>query len=165
MIANDRPDLAVLAGCGGLHVGQHDLPPPEARQVIAARSDERELPGGCAIGMSVHDLDELEVALAAEPDYLAFGPVFGTRSKADPEPTIGVEGLRRLVAATEGRFSGPLVGIGGIDESNVEQIRRHVRAAAVISALLPRPDSATPYADATARARALAARLPEASWT
>lgn len=164
LIANDRPDLAALAGCAGLHLGQSDLPPAEARDVLASFPSDEGGPARCAIGMSVHDHDELSRALAAKPDYLAFGPVFGTRSKAQPEPTIALEGLASLVAAARARFDGPLVAIGGIDVDNVDLVLTQVDAVAVISALLPAADCPSPYAQAAARTRALVAKLPEAAW-
>ncbi|MEQ9324024.1 MAG: thiamine phosphate synthase [Polyangiaceae bacterium] len=164
LLANDRPDLAALADCDGLHLGQGDLAPSEARRVLDALGADRRS-GRWTIGMSVHDDVELGVALAARPDYLAFGPVFGTRSKENPEPTLGIERLARLVASTRERFAGPIVAIGGIDGDNLDQVRAHVDAIAMISALLPAADSPSPYAAVTARTRELSSRLPEASWT
>lgn len=165
LVANDRPDLAALADCDGLHLGQRDLRPSEAREVIAALADAHGVSARCVIGMSVHDLAELDVALTARPDYLAFGPVFGTHSKANPEPTLSVEGLTRLVTSARERFGGPVVAIGGIDGDNLDQVAAQVDAVAMISALLPPAGSASPYAAATATTRELATRLPEASWT
>jgi len=160
LVANDRPDLAALAGCGGLHLGQQDLPPSEARRVLSAMGQP-----DCQVGMSVHDHDELAVALDQRPDYLAFGPVFGTKSKVDPEPTIGLDGLAELVRAAHARFTGPMLAIGSIDADNVSSVLPHVKAVAVISALLPAAASESPYDEVTARARALTDQLPDASWT
>lgn len=163
LVANDRADLAALAGCGGLHLGQQDLPVAEARRVLAASTGGEPL--DCRVGMSVHDHDELAVALAAEPDYLAFGPVFGTKSKDDPEPTLGIDGLASLAAAARARFDGPTLAIGGITAENVAEVLDHVKTVAVISALFPAADTPSPYPVVTELTRALAARLPEASWT
>jgi thiamine-phosphate pyrophosphorylase len=145
LFANDRPDLALLAGTDGVHVGQSDLPIAEVRRFAP----------DLAIGVSTHDERELETALAEKPDYVAFGPVFPTRSKAAPEPTVGVE--RLAAAALLARRAGvPLVAIGGIDRVRLEQAGAHADLAAVISALLP--DG--PDLDEVARqARALSAVL------
>lgn len=126
LYANDRPDLAVLAGTDGVHVGQSDLPLAEVRRFAP----------GLKVGVSTHDERELEVALAEKPDYVAFGPVFSTRSKAAPEPTVGVE---RLAAASRlARGAGvPLVAIGGVGRARLEQAGAHAELVAVISALVP----------------------------
>ncbi len=129
LVANDRPDLAALTGCWGVHLGQEDLP------IEAVRTAFSDL----AVGLSTHSLAELRFALAARPDYVAFGPVFATSSKSDAEPTVGIEQLQRahqLCRACEI----PLVAIGGIDQANVSQIAGATDRAAVISALLPASD-------------------------
>jgi thiamine-phosphate pyrophosphorylase len=78
LFANDRPDLAALAECDGVHVGQDDLPVAVVRQIAPQ----------LLVGVSTHDLSQLMAALAEQPDYVAFGPVYGTVSKerADPLP-------------------------------------------------------------------------------
>ncbi|MBI5513815.1 MAG: thiamine phosphate synthase [Deltaproteobacteria bacterium] len=128
---NDRPDVAALAGAYGVHVGQEDLPVDEIRRIF------HEL----RVGTSTHDAGELAGALATDADYVAYGPVFGTRSKDAPAPTVGLEGLRRAVALAGGR---PVVAIGGITLDNAEAVRAcGARAGAVISALSV-PDEALP---------------------
>jgi thiamine-phosphate pyrophosphorylase len=145
LFANDRPDLALLAGTDGVHVGQSDLPLAEARRFAP----------GLKIGVSTHDERELELALAERPDYVAFGPVFATRSKAAPEPTVGVE--RLAGAARLARSAGvPLVAIGGIDRERLTEAGAHADVVAVIAALLP---AGGELDDAAARARELAAAL------
>ena len=72
LFANDRPDLAVRAGCDGVHVGQHDLPVGDVRRFAPE----------LLVGISTHDEEQLEAALALNVDYVAFGPVFATKSKA-----------------------------------------------------------------------------------
>ncbi|HVU04871.1 MAG TPA: thiamine phosphate synthase [Polyangiaceae bacterium] len=140
--ANDRPDLALLAGCDGVHVGQSDLPVADVRRFAKS----------LRVGVSTHDEAELRRALAATPDYVAFGPVFGTTSKASPEPTVGVAALAR--AHVNARAAGiPLVAIGGVDLRTVAAIRGHADGFAVISALLP----AEGLAAVPARARELQA--------
>lgn len=125
LFANDRPDLALLAGCDGVHVGQLDLPVPEVRKL-----------GSLLVGVSTHNAAELEAALANRPDYVAFGPVFGTRSKANPDPDVGLVALAE--AAQRVHAAGlPLVAIGGITEHNASAVARHADLGAVIGALLP----------------------------
>ena len=79
LFCNDRIDLASLAGCDGVHVGQHD-PAPSAVRRLAPE---------LALGVSTHTLSQLEQALAERPTYVAFGPVFGTTSKREPDPVVG----------------------------------------------------------------------------
>jgi thiamine-phosphate pyrophosphorylase len=126
LFANDRPDLALLAGCAGVHVGQRDLSASEVRRVTP----------GLKVGVSTHDLSQLEEALRDKPDYVAFGPVFATRSKENPDPVVGLEGLTR--ASELARAAGcPLVAIGGIDLERAPSVAQIAGSAAVIGALLP----------------------------
>jgi thiamine-phosphate pyrophosphorylase len=126
LFANDRPDLAVLAECDGVHVGQDDLPLAVVRQ-IAPR---------LLVGVSTHDLSQLMAALAEQPDYVAFGPVYGTVSKERPDPLVGVALLAEAYPAT--RAAGiPLVAIGGIRLERVPEVAAHCDMAAVIAALQP----------------------------
>ena len=109
---NDRVDLAALFPVRGVHLGQGDLPPTEAREL---------LPKEVWIGRSCHDLDQVHDA-ANDPavDVLAIGPIFETRSKRDPEPCVGLDGLRSARQATDK----PLVAIGGITADRYLEIRR-----------------------------------------
>lgn len=125
LFANDRPDLAVLAECDGVHVGQTDLPVAELRRCFP----------GLKLGLSTHSLDQLEQALTEHPDYVAFGPVFRTGTKQDAEPVVGLEGLRRAAARVAGQC--PLVAIGGIDVANAHALEGVADLAAVIAALVP----------------------------
>lgn len=126
IFANDRPDLALIAGCSGVHLGQTDLDIADARRVAP----------GLAIGVSTHDLSQLEIALRERPAYVAFGPVFATLSKANPDPVVGLEGL--AAASQRCRVAGvPLVAIGGLRLERAAEVARHADAGAVISALLP----------------------------
>jgi len=126
LFENDRPDLALLAECDGVHVGQTDLGVEDVRRVAP----------GLAVGVSTHDAEQLALALAARPDYVAFGPVFATQSKAASDPVVGLEGLSR--AAESARRAGiALVAIGGIDADTVGQVGSLGALAAVIGALLP----------------------------
>ena len=124
LFANDRPDLALLAGCDGVHVGQDDLPVGMVRRFAR----------GLRVGVSTHDLEQLEAALTEAPDYVAFGPLFATRSKADPDPVVGIDGLKRARKLCADR---PLVAIGGIDLERAPEVAHYADCGAVISALLP----------------------------
>lgn len=139
LFANDRPDLALLAGCDGVHLGQDDLPVEEARRFAPT----------LRVGISTHDLEQVRAALASSPDYVAFGPIFPTGSKTDHEPCVGPEALAG--AAELARAAGiPLVAIGGIHEGNLRSIRGACDQVASISAWLhPDPD------ELVARARRL----------
>jgi thiamine-phosphate pyrophosphorylase len=127
---DDRVDLACLLEVDGVHLGQRDLPPGVARRL---------LPAGRRIGMSTHDLPQLDAA-ATDPavDWVAFGPVFATASKLDPDPEVGVDGL--AAAADRLRAFGarakPLVAIGGIHAGNVARVlAAGAGSAAVLSAV------------------------------
>jgi thiamine-phosphate pyrophosphorylase len=126
LFANDRPDLAILAGCSGVHLGQSDLPLEDARRLAPE----------LALGVSTHDLDQLDRALETRPAYVAFGPIFRTLSKRDPEPTVGLGALAE--AGRRCRAAGiPLVAIGGLTLDNLPSVAPHADAGALISALLP----------------------------
>jgi thiamine-phosphate pyrophosphorylase len=145
VFANDRPDLAWLAGCDGVHVGQSDL------SVADVRRFRREL----SVGVSTHDEAQLLEALGEQPTYVALGPIFGTRSKDNPEPTVGLEILRRVHERT--RAAGiPLVAIGGIDVDSAREVREHAEYISVISALIAEDGT---LATVTRRARALHALI------
>jgi len=141
LIANDRPDLAILAECDGVHVGQDDLP-------VAV---VRELGPKLLIGISTHDPAQLAAALDERPDYIAYGPVYGTASKERPDPTVGLDGLARAHAMTSARGT-PLVAIGGITLARAKELSAHCELGAVIAALRPNADSLLGVSDA---ARAL----------
>lgn len=148
LFANDRADLALIASCPGLHLGQHDIPPEEARSLAASRGQT------LFIGMSVHNHEELAGAIEATPDYIALGPVFETRSKANPDPSLGADGLAALAEATRAAGPWPRVAIGGIDRTSAPKVAHLCEMAAVISALMA-PDATDPYATARERAREL----------
>jgi thiamine-phosphate pyrophosphorylase len=127
-IVNDRPDVARLVAADGVHLGQGDVPPAAARAVLGE---------GAIVGRSTHSLAQLQDALREPVDYVALGPVFATSTKADTEPVVGVELLRRARALTER----PLVAIGGIDLSRAaDVVAAGADGLAVISALLDAPD-------------------------
>ena len=103
-IVNDRADYAALLGAG-LHLGQEDLSPADARRVVSPPT---------IIGFSTHNSEQLGAAAAEPVDYLAFGPIFTTASKDRPDPVVGIDGLRAGRALT----GKPLVAIGGITRDN-----------------------------------------------
>ena len=126
VFANDRPDLAILAGCAGVHVGQSD----------PSVEDVRRLGPELVIGVSTHAPEELERALADRPSYVALGPIFQTSSKPDAEPEVGLGAL--AAAASRARAAGiPLLAIGGLNLENAPAVARSAELGAVISALLP----------------------------
>ncbi len=134
LFANDRADLAALADADGVHLGQSDVP---LGDVLRAFS-------GLRVGISTHDAFQLENALRARPDYIAFGPVFSTASKRNPEPTVGIEALcRARMRAREEAL--PLVAIGGLDRRRLSTIAELGIMGAVISALLPEQRDDDPY--------------------
>lgn len=145
LVANDRADLAALAGCDAVHIGQEDLPCSLVHRIAPQLH----------VGISTHSLAQLDQALASRPRYVAYGPVFETASKANPDPVVGAEGLAAAARVT--RAAGvPLVAIGGITLDRIEAIAPHADAFAVIADLYP--DGAS-LADVTERARAFQVAL------
>lgn len=157
LFANDRPDLAALAGADGVHLGQTDLPAGE----VAERWS------GLAVGLSTHDDAQLEEALAlARLAYVAVGPVFETRNKTGsegPAPEVGLDALaRRARRAAERRPQMPVVAIGGLDlpRARLAAVALGPTGAwAVIGALVPPkgPDGGDPYAWVAEASAALSA--------
>ena len=131
LIVNDRADLAVAAGAHGVHLGQDDLPPEAARRIIGIDH---------LLGVSTHNPEQLRRASQSPADYLAIGPVFSTLSKENPDPMIGLEGIRTARALTQK----PLVAIGGITLDNcLSVIAAGADSVAVISHLVPEPRKRT----------------------
>ena len=102
---NDRLDVALAVGADVVHLGQDDLPLADARRVRAAAGRP-----GLLIGFSTHNPAQARAAAAGGADYIGFGPVFGTRSKANPDPTVGLDALAEVCRAV----AVPVVAIGGI---------------------------------------------------
>ncbi len=129
LIMNDRADLAVLAEFDGVHVGQGDLLPEDARRMVGA---ER------WVGVSTHHDEQVRLGDASCADYIAVGPVFATGTKPDAEPVIGLDGVRRARALT----NKPIVAIGGITRGNARSvIEAGADSVAVISALFVEGES------------------------
>jgi thiamine-phosphate pyrophosphorylase len=112
LVVNDRPDIAALAGAAGVHVGQEDLEPEQARAVVGKE---------IWVGVSTHNLEQFRRAAATSADYIAVGPIFATTSKHNPDPVVGLEFIRQVRTLTDK----PIVAIGGITLE---------RAASVIAA-------------------------------
>src|SRR5579885_3529302 len=102
LIVDDRADIALLLDAG-LHVGQDDLPPREARKLMGPDA---------IVGFSSHNAEQLSAAGGEPVNYVALGPIFATASKRNPDPVVGIGELRRCRALTEK----PLVAIGGITQ-------------------------------------------------
>jgi len=122
-IVNDRPDIALAVTADGVHVGQNDLPPAEVRKMVGDHM---------IVGLSTHNLEQVAKANSEPVDYIGFGPLYVTTSKAVPDPVVGPETL-----ASAARISKkPVVAIGGL---TLERIRRldlgAVNLVAVISAV------------------------------
>ena len=147
LFANDRVDLAALAGCEGVHVGQDDMPVATIRRMAPA----------LRVGISTHTLEQVRLALADRPDYIAFGPIFETLSKSRPEAVVGIEMLRAVAAGCPV----PVVAIGGIDLQRAPEVGRATHLGAVIAGLLPDDPSNVDLTAITERARALHAALAE----
>ena len=120
-LVNDRVDLALAVKADGVHLGQDDLPPSAARQLLGADA---------VIGLSTHNWEQFRRGMKEPVDYLALGPLFPTATKEDAAPAVGLDLLRRAARRTDI----PLVAIGGI---SVERARgvwdSGARSAAVIS--------------------------------
>lgn len=124
---NDRVDIARASGATGVHLGQGDLPLPDARSVFPA----------AVIGVSTHDRAQAAAAIAAGADLIGFGPVFPTRTKLDASPVVGTTLLADIVRMS----SVPVVAIGGIDASNLAEVARtQVAMACAMSAVLSASD-------------------------
>jgi thiamine-phosphate pyrophosphorylase len=112
LIVNDRPDVAALADAAGVHVGQEDLDPDQARAIVGNEM---------WVGASTHNLKQFRRAAATSAGYIAVGPIFPTTTKTNPDPVVGLELIRQVRPLTDK----PIVAIGGITLE---------RAASVIAA-------------------------------
>jgi thiamine-phosphate pyrophosphorylase len=132
LIVNDRVDVALAIGADGVHLGQADLPVIAARKLLGSKA---------IIGYSTHTLDQVKAALDLPIDYVAFGPIFKTSSKINPDPIVGVGQLREAKSIAGAL---PLVGIGGIQGSNLAQVlSAGADSAAIISEILKTPENIT----------------------
>ena len=122
LCVNDRLDVALAVGADAVHLGQNDLPLAEAREIARGR---------LLIGISTHGLEQARVAIAGGADYIGFGPIFATMTKTNPDPVVGIAGLRevvtlvarsKVVAAIAIGAPVPVVAIGGITLQHVAEI-------------------------------------------
>lgn len=127
-IVNDRADVARLSGADGVHVGQTDLAPADARAVVG---------DAAVVGVSTHNDEQARRAVSEAANYVAIGPVFSTSSKERPDPVVGLDGVRRARAIVSDAAGLPLVAIGGITlERATSVIEAGADSVAVISDLL-----------------------------
>jgi thiamine-phosphate pyrophosphorylase len=124
LIVNDRADFAALLGAG-LHIGQDDLSPSDARRVVGP---------GALLGYSTHNADQLATAAREPVAYVALGPIFSTASKVKPGPLLGPQSVRNWRHLA----SQPLAAIGGITRETAPSVwEAGADSVAVISDLLP----------------------------
>jgi thiamine-phosphate pyrophosphorylase len=132
VIINDRVDIALALKADGVHLGQDDMPPTAARKLLGDQA---------IIGFSTHNIEQVIAAMTLPLDYIAFGPIFSTKTKENPDPVVGLDNLR-LVRKQLGDFQ--LVAIGGIDENNFRDVLKGgADSVAVLSAVLSLPDLIT----------------------
>ncbi len=132
IIINDRVDITLAVGAGGVHLGQDDLPPGRAREILGENA---------IIGFSTHNPEQAARAVKLPIDYLAIGPVFATATKENAEEPLGIEGVKRVREAI-GNF--PMVAIGGITFENFREIiSAGANSVAIINNLLFDPASIT----------------------
>lgn len=125
LVFNDRPDLALLAGFDGVHVGQGDVSAEDARRIVGATR---------WVGVSTNSAEQVIEADKTSCDYIGYGPIFPTASKMNPDPTVGLAGLKAARALT----AKPLVAIGGITRKNCRSVLdAGADSLAVISDLMP----------------------------
>ncbi|MCB1022814.1 MAG: thiamine phosphate synthase [Acidobacteria bacterium] len=132
IIVNDRVDIALAAKAAGVHLGQDDLPPEEARRILG---------DDAVIGYSTHNPAQAMGAVELPIDYIAIGPVFETSTKKNADPAVGIEGVRRVREAVK---DFPIVAIGGITYDNFQEILDSgADSVAIISGILVPPKDIT----------------------
>lgn len=128
IIINDRVDIALALSADGVHLGQDDMPPDEARKILGKDA---------IIGYSTHSVEQVREALNLNIDYIAFGPIFPTQTKDDPDEVVGLEKLREVRGLMD-EF--PLVAIGGINRANLPiVIGSGADSVAMIGAIVAEP--------------------------
>lgn len=142
LVVNDRLDVALAVGADAVHLGQTDLSLGDARAALAAAG--RPL----AIGISTHTLAQVAAAVAGGADYLGYGPVFATRTKANPDPVVGLDGPAGLAAAVRAAGTVPVVAIGGM----VPEVAAAVYAAGAAAICAISSVNAAPEVAAAGRA-------------
>jgi thiamine-phosphate pyrophosphorylase len=151
LIVNDRADVARLVGAAGVHLGQDDLPAAAARALLGPQT---------IIGVSTHDTAQLDAAVReAVADYIAYGPIFATASKANPDPSQGLDALR----AARSRCPRPLVAIGGITAERLPAVLAAGADAVAVIAAIARADDPAAATRALLANAATARRSPAGS--
>jgi len=129
LIVNDRIDIALACDADGVHLGQEDLPLAAGRKLLGSK----------IVGISTHDLEQAKEAERNGADYIGFGPLFGSATKATGYTARGLEMLKQIRSAVKI----PIVAIGGINEANVQQVwQAGADSAAIISDILRAQDIA-----------------------
>lgn len=149
LVVNDRLDVALAVGADAVHLGQTDLSLADAQAVLAAVGRGAGSAARMAIGISTHNLAQVQAALDGGADYLGFGPVFATTTKANPDPVVGLAGL---AAAVQLAGAVPVVAIGGMTAEVAAEV--YATGAAAICAI----SSVNGAADVAAAGRAMARR-------
>lgn len=128
VLVNDRPDVAMVSGAAGVHLGEDDLPAEDARALLGRKS---------LIGVSTHSVESAVAACALPVDYVALGPIFDTASASVKRKALGVQAVAQAAA----RMTRPLVAIGGITlETAPAVLRAGAASVAVISGIMTAPD-------------------------
>ena len=110
-VIDDRADIALRLGGKAVHLGRHDLDVATARKILGSAA---------IIGGTANSYDEAKAVWQTEVDYLGVGPIYGTSSKANPAPAIGLETLARITSACPK----PVIAIGGVTASRIGEIQR-----------------------------------------
>jgi thiamine-phosphate pyrophosphorylase len=132
LLINDRVDIALAAGADGVHLGQDDMHPNDARELLGPRA---------IIGLTLKMPEQADILASMPVDYGCIGGVFATVSKNNPAPPIGLDGLHRVLSRARLAFRGPIGAIAGIDASNAQAvIAAGADGVAVISALFMAAD-------------------------
>lgn len=136
LVINDRVDVAMAAGAHGVHIGEDDMEPHDARALLGPES---------IVGLTIHSVEEADAAPVDIADYYGVGGVYQTASKDNPRPPIGLAGMREIADVLRARAPGArLVGIAGIDQDNAaEVIGAGADGVAVISCLFMEEDVET----------------------
>jgi thiamine-phosphate pyrophosphorylase len=130
VIVNDRVDIALVAGAAGVHLGQDDLPPLPAREILGPKP---------ILGFSTHNLQQAMEADRLPVDYIGFGPIFATSTKENPDPVVGIGKLAEICALVHK----PVVAIGGIRlDQAAEVLAAGAHSVAIVRDLLTRSNIA-----------------------
>ena len=132
IIINDRVDIALAVGAHGVHLGQTDLPPDRAREILGPKA---------IIGFSTHSHKQAREAIRQPVDYIAVGPIYATSTKTDHEPIVGIDGLRQVRSSIQ---DFPLVAIGGITGENAASVLSSgADSVAIIRDIVAEPEQIT----------------------